>query len=133
MIDKAPNNLLIFLNLTQSSSLTLEDLSMYLQSPVRSRIKDRIELRIPNVDSLKEYITELINNPLFRITNTENKYYPFDEEVVDNVIQDLGVSSSLRKYNDAFSLILDYAIEDGVEINNQYYQTIKNEIIGWKN
>ena len=70
---------------------------------------------------------------MFRIINTENKYYLFEEIYVNNVIQDLGVSSSLRTYSDMFWLIFDYTIKDGKEINDQYYQTIKNEVIGLKN
>ena len=132
LLDKTPNNLLVFLNLTQSPTMKVEELSVYLHSPVRSRIKERIELSIPNSEALKEYFIELINNPLVRIKETEDKYYPFDEVVVNNVIQDLGVSSSLRSYNEAFSLILDYAIEENEVINDQYYQKIKNEVIGWK-
>lgn len=132
LIDKTPNNLLIFLNLTQSPTMKVEDLSVYLHPSVRSRIKDRIELSIPNDEALKEYFKELVNNPLFRIEETDNKFYPFDEIVVNNVIKDLGLSSSLRTYNDAFSLILDYAIEENEVINDQYYQKIKSEVIGWK-
>ncbi|MCD7900223.1 MAG: hypothetical protein LUH22_10215 [Bacteroides sp.] len=53
LIDKTPNNLLIFLNLTQSAMIDVEDLGEYLHEAVKSWIKDRIELSMPNKDDLK--------------------------------------------------------------------------------
>ena len=56
---------------------------------------------------------------------------PFTEEVVNNVIKDLGESVSLRKYNEIFSALLEYAMSDDKDmIDNDYYQSIKNEIVG---
>ncbi len=131
IIDKTPNNLLIFLNLTQSAMMDVSDLGEYLQEAVKSRIKERIELSIPNETELKQYLKELLNNKIYRDTDEED-YLPFDKNVVDAVIKDLG-AVSLRRYNEAFSLLLENAAfdnKDKIDIN--YYNEIKNEIIGWK-
>ena len=42
-------------------------------------------------------------------------------------------NTSLRRYNEAFSLLLENAIYDGKKnIDIAYYDDIKSEIIGWK-
>lgn len=58
LLDYVPNNLLIFLNLTQSAMMDVSDLSDYLQEAVKSRIKDKIELGIPDLDAFKLYLPE---------------------------------------------------------------------------
>jgi hypothetical protein len=131
IIDKTPNNLLVFLNLTQSAMLDVEDLGEYLQEAVKSRIKDRIELSMPTKEDLKLYLKELLNNPLYR-DNSEDSYFPFDEDVVDEIVKDLG-TVSLRRFNEAFSLLLESALfDDNGNIDKAYYESIKDEIIGWK-
>lgn len=60
LLDYVPNNLLIFLNLTQSAMMDVSDLSDYLQEAVKSRIKDKIELGIPDLDAFKLYLKELL-------------------------------------------------------------------------
>lgn len=131
LIDRTPNNLLIFLNLTQSAMIDVEDLGEYLQEAVKSRIKDRIELSMPTKDDLKLYLKELLNNPLYR-TEPENSYYPFEENVVDEIVKDFG-AVSLRRFNEAFSLLLKSALFDNKNnIDKDYYESIKDEIIGWK-
>ena len=133
IIDKTPNNLLIFLNLTQSSMMDVQDLGEYLQEAVRSRIKDRIELKMPDSDELKLYIKELLNHPAFRDDSMKDYgYEPFSEEVIDAIIADLGIVS-LRRYNEAFSLLLENAAFDNkAVIDMDYYNGMKDEIIGWK-
>lgn len=134
LIDKASNNLLLFLNLTQSAMMDVEDLGEYLQEAVKSRIKERIEFNMPNSIELKEYLEDLLNNPLYRDEPcTGNlRFFPFEEDVIDQVIKDLG-NTSLRRYNEAFSLLLENAIYDGNKIIDvAYYDQIKSEIIGWK-
>lgn len=130
LLDKAPNNLLIFMNLTQSAMMDVDDLSAYLQEAVRSRIKEKIELPIPGKAEVKGYLEDLLNNPVCRIGKPQG-FMPFTEEVVNNVIKDLGESVSLRKYNEIFSALLEYAMSDDKDmIDNDYYQSIKNEIVG---
>lgn len=132
LMDKAPNNLLIFMNLTQSAMMDIDDLSAYLQESVRSRIKERIELPIPDEAKVKEYLKDLLNDPVYRLTPTEKEFTPFSDEVVNTIIKDLGASVSLRKYNEIFSFLLENAMYDGKnEINIDYYNKIKNEILSW--
>ena len=131
VIDRTPNNLLIFLNLTQSAMMDVEDLGEYLQEAVKSRIKDRIELSMPTLDDLRLYLKELLNNSIYRET-PEDSYFPFEEDVVDEVAKDLGIVS-LRRFNEAYSLLLESALFDENEkIDKAYYESIKEEIIGWK-
>ena len=131
LMDKAPNNLLIFMNLTQSAMMDVEDLGEYLQSAVYSRIRDRIELPSPSKETLKEYIRELINNKLFR--EADEGYAPFEETTIDKVIEDLGKDVSLRRYNEAFSILLeDAAFDEKQSITVDYYNNVKDEVIGWK-
>ena len=114
--------------------MDVEDLGEYLQEAVKSRIKERIEFNMPNSLELKEYLEELLNNPLYRdepCTGSQ-RFSPFEEDVIDQVIEDLG-NTSLRRYNEAFSLLLENAIYDGKKnIDIAYYDEIKSEIIGWK-
>jgi len=131
IIDKTPNNLLIFLNLTQSAMMDVEDLGEYLQEAVRSRIKERIELNMPGKEDLKLYLNELLNDPIYR-ENPIDGYFPFDETVIDKLISDLG-NVSLRRFNEAFSLLLENAAFDGKDkIDADYSNEMKDEIIGWK-
>ena len=131
IIDKTPDNLLMFLNLTQSAMMDVEDLGEYLHESVRSRIKEKINLEIPSPDILKNYIQELLNNPVFRYGDVEsNSFIPFEENVIDEILVDLKFVP-LRRYNEAFSLLLEDAVFDGVtEINLDYYKQVKEEIIG---
>lgn len=132
IIDKTPNNLLIFLNLTRSAMIDVQDLGEYLQEAVKSRIRDRIEFNMPDRDELKLYIKDLLNNPIFRDGTVDNEYVPFSEKVIDMVFEDLGVVS-LRRYNEAFSILLENAAFEGKSsIDIDYYNNIKSEIIGWK-
>lgn len=129
LMDKSPNNLLIFLNLTESAMMDVSDLSDYLQEAVVSRIRERIELAVPDIESMKDYVRELMNNPLFR---DENKgYYPFDENVIDEIIKDKKVGASLRAYNEIFSTLLeDAAYEEKAKIDIDFYNSEKPELIG---
>jgi len=132
ILDKAPNNLLIFLNFTLSAMADKEDLGEYLQEAVKSRIKGDIEFRMPNNIELKEYLKDLFNNSIYRDA-PRNDYFPFDEEVIDDVIKDLG-TVSLRRFNEEFSLLLESALFDGKEnIGKVYYESMKSETISWKN
>ncbi|MBR5574480.1 MAG: hypothetical protein IKW35_08320 [Paludibacteraceae bacterium] len=132
LIDKCPNNLLMFLNLTLSAMISVADLGEFLHEAVKSRIIDRIEFPIPNTSELKTYLKELLNNPAYRITTTDNLYAPFSLEVIDAVIQKLG-NASLRKYNETFSRLIEIAAYEGYdEINNANFASLINEIIIWQ-
>lgn len=131
LLDKTPNNLLLFINFTLSAMANVDDLSIYLQDAVKSRIKERIELTMPGKDNLKDYLLDLLNNPINREEKSDN-YFPFDEDMLDTLIDDIG-NTSLRRFNEALSYLLESAdIDNQCPITKDYYQSIKDEIIGWK-
>lgn len=132
LLDNTPNNLLLFLNLTQTSLLSFQDLGQYLSEAVRSRIKDRILFDLPSKDELKLYLKELLNHKIFRTESVDDPLFPFTEELIDSVIDELK-NVSLRRYNEAFSMLLDIAELDGITpINKEIFEKNKNEIVGWK-
>lgn len=133
LIDKAPNNLLVFLNLTQSSMMDVTDLGDYLSEAVRSRIKDRVEFAFPDSIQLLEYLEELLANPIVRDNDADianNKFYPFNQDVVDAILQKFQ-TVSLRKYNLIFSNLLELALcdlDDCNEITLDFYNQNLEEI-----
>lgn len=129
MLDKTPNRLLMFINFTLSAIASVESLGDYLQEAVKSRIVQRNELTYPNMADMLNYISELMNNPIFRTERVQNPYTPFDATVVSQIVNDLG-SVSLRRYNEVFSRLLDFAAFDDQEtIDMEYYMSHKDEII----
>lgn len=130
LLDCTPNNLLLFLNLTQTATMDREDLGEYLQSALKSRIRTQIELCIPDDSALKEYLIELLNNDIYRIKEpVKDSFQPFTEELIDTIISEER-GASLRRYNEIFSLLLEYALSDQkTVIDNEYYESIKDEII----
>ena len=131
LFDKTPNKLLLFINFTLSAMANVGDLSVYLQDAVKSRIKERIELAIPDKDELKIYLIDLLNNPINRDGKPDG-YVPFEEHMIDQLIDDIG-NTSLRRFNEALSYLLESADLDGKSnISKEYYLSIKDEIIGWK-
>lgn len=130
LLDFTPNNLLIFLNLTQTATMNREDLGEYLLSALKTRIRAHIELGTPDDMALKEYMQELMNNPVHRIKDCgKSEYEPFTTELIDSIIRN-EKGASLRRYNEIFSLLLEYAISDGKDvIDTQYFESIKDEII----
>lgn len=132
LLDNTPDHLLMFINFTMSAVSTKEDLFMYLQEAVKSRVKQRIEFDIPSLNDLKEYLKDLLNNAAYRDEVTDDKFFPFQEEVVDELFRKLK-NVSLRRFNEALSLLLESACYDNVaEINMGYFETISGEIEGWK-
>jgi len=133
LLDNTPNNLLVFLNLTQTAMVNVEDLGQYLSEAVKSRIKERIHFDIPSQDDFIQYLKELFKE--YRITpEVQLPLFPFaDETTVRSILRDLG-NVSLRRLNEAFSLLLELADLDSQEtpLTIEYYNQNKQEIIGWK-
>lgn len=131
LLDNTPNNLLLFLNLTQTALLNVEDLSQYISEAVKSRIKERIQFEIPSRDDFIQYLSELLS--AYRIAPPPaDPLFPFEKDAVNDVLQKLE-NASLRRLNEAFSLLLDLADLDGiVPITVGYIEQNKAEIIGWK-
>lgn len=131
LLDNAPNNLLLFLNLTQSALVSVEDLGMYVYDSVRSRIKERISFDLPSSDDFKVYLKELLE--YFRTSDDKNPYFPFDENVVDKLIGDQG-NVSLRSFNESLSLLLELSdMDEKGPINMAVFEEYKPEILWNKN
>lgn len=131
-INNTPNHLLLFLNFTLSPVDSVEDISKHLSPAVLDRIKSRIEFKQPSPGDLKLYLNDLLNHPKFRVGSVENKFHPFTEESIQSIENELGVVS-LRRYNEAFSILLDIAeMEDQEVITADFVNKYKNEFAGWK-
>ena len=104
---------------------------MYLQDAVKSRVKQRIEFELPTLDDLKGYLKALLNNSVYR-EEARDDYFPFDEDVVEALYTTVK-NVSLRRFNEALSLLLESACFDNREvIDIDYFESIKSEIEGWK-
>ena len=131
LLDNTPDHLLMFINFTMSSLSSKEDLFMYLQEAVKSRVKQRIEFVLPTLKDLKDYLKDLLNNPIYR-EEPRDDYFPFDENVIENLF-DTVKNVSLRRFNEALSLLLESACFDGKDkIDQAYFESIKSEVEGWK-
>ena len=131
LLDNTPDHLLMFINFTMSSLSTREDLFMYLQEAVKSRVKQRIEFELPTLEDLKDYLKDLLNSPIYR-EEPRDDYFPFDEDVIENLF-DTVKNVSLRRFNEALSLLLESACFDGKDkIDHAYFESIKREVEGWK-
>lgn len=133
LMDKAPSNLLMFINLTLTAFADKTDLSSYLQDAVRSRVKAQIEFPLPSQGEFMEYLSDLLSK--FRITQTQYVYQPYKQDMLMQLINDLG-DVSIRRFNEALSLLLETADDEGKdEIDMKVYEENKSDIIGidWKN
>lgn len=134
ILDNTPNNLLMFLNLTQSALFNIEDLGEYISEAIKSRIKQRINFELPDQANILLYLKELLafykENAAMHV---EEPYFPFEKPLLDELIVDLD-NASLRKINETLGLLLDLAELDGVTpITSEYYGDNKEEVIGnWK-
>ncbi|RZK60449.1 MAG: hypothetical protein EOO91_01400 [Pedobacter sp.] len=134
ILDNTPNNLLMFLNLTQSALFNIEDLGEYISEAIKSRIKQRINFELPDEVNILLYIKELLG--YYKQNDQEHidePYFPFDENVLSQLIVDLD-NASLRKVNETLGLLLDLAEIDGITpVSLEYYEANKEEVIGdWK-
>lgn len=131
LLDNTPDHLLMFINFTMSSLSTREDLFMYLQEAVKSRVKQRIEFDLPTQEDLKAYLKDLLNNPVYR-DEARDDYFPFEEDVIDALYATVR-NVSLRRFNEALSLLLESACFDNKDkIDKTYFDSIKSEVEGWK-
>lgn len=130
ILDNTPNNLLIFINLTQSALFGQEDLGEYVSEAVRSRLRDRINFDLPTKDDLLEYYLDLVKE--FRAGVVDDEFDPFSKELISRIIDELG-SVSIRSFNEALSLTLELAdLEEVAPITIEFFEEHKDEIIGWK-
>lgn len=133
LLDNTPNNLLVFLNLTQTALFNIQDLGEYLSEALKSRIKDRINFEIPKEQELLVYVYDLLKE--YRPTQNVNMgdaYFPFNEVLLKKIIGELG-NVSLRRFNEALGMLIELAESDiQSPIDDSYYETNKSDVIGWK-
>lgn len=131
LLDNTPDHLLMFINFTMSSLSSKEDLFMYLQDAVKSRVKQRIEFELPTLDDLKDYLRSLLNSSVYR-EEARDDYFPFDEDVIEALYATVK-NVSLRRFNEALSLLLESACFDNKDkIDMAYFESVKSEVEGWK-
>ncbi|MEQ8470610.1 MAG: hypothetical protein RIC35_05470 [Marinoscillum sp.] len=131
ILDNTPNNLLVFLNLTQSALFGVEDLGEYVYESVRSRIKDRVNFDLPSPEQFRTYLKDLLEK--FRSEEVEEQiFFPYEKDLVDELIRELG-NVSLRSFNEAFSMLLELAeLESVCPITSEFFERNRNEVLGWK-
>lgn len=128
ILDNVPNNFLLFLNLTQSALFSVEDLGQYVYESVRSRIKERISFDLPKKEQFKEYVQDLLDKFRMDSESSNDSYFPFTEEVIESVIDELG-NVSLRRFNESLSLLLELSEMDGKEkIDDSVLEEYRDEI-----
>lgn len=130
VLDNTPNNLLIFINLTQSSLFGEEDLSQYLFDSVKSRIKERIILDLPSQADILIYVKDILK--FYRSFPVSDDLFPFEQASIDFVVSTLG-NVSLRRFNEAFSILLELGDMEGKSpITKDFVEKHIDEIAGWK-
>lgn len=131
LFDTTANNFLLFLNFTPKTFYNIEDLSLTLGEALSTRAKTRIEFDIPSIEVAKNYIIELISNPLYR-DKSEGELAPFSDESVSYILEHIG-TLSVRKINEVFSLILEMGLIYSQKILDiEFIIKIKPEIISWE-
>jgi len=127
-IDKTPNNFIVFLNFTQKAFMDMEDLSLYLGEALTSRAKEKVDFVNPTVNEAVEYVKELSNMYII-----ENRSLPFEnDEMIKYILEHIG-NLTTRKINETFSIILEMAlIEEKEQINQEFIDSIQDEIIAWE-
>jgi hypothetical protein len=132
LLDNTPNNLLIFLNLTQSALFNIEDLGEYISEALKSRIKERINFEIPKEGDLLLYVSELLLAFRQKPLKNQDPYFPFNEELIKKIVGELG-NISLRKFNESLGILIELAEMDSkTPIDYEYYDANKSDVIGWK-
>ena len=129
ILDNVPNNLLLFLNLTQSALISVEDLGQYVYESVKSRIKERISFDLPN-PKYSRVFTRIDRS--FQEGTDDNPYFPFEENVINSLIIELG-NVSLRQFNESLSMLLELSdMDEKCPINTEVFNSYKQEIIWHK-
>ena len=132
LFDKTPNNLALFLNFTPKTFFNIEDLSITLGEALATRAKLRVMFEEPSIDDAKEYIIQLINDPLNREASPSSPSQPFEDDVIGYILKHIG-RLSVRQINEVFSLILELALlKTADKINEEFVQSVKSEIISWE-
>lgn len=135
MVDRLPNHFTLFLNMTLSDPEEYEDLETILGGALLNRITDFIYFPELELNKAVEYVTELINNTLYRDENfPENlpQTYPFEATALEMLLDGLEKKTP-RDINKRCRNAINFAFRDkrfsrageGI-IDSAYVRTIEN-------
>lgn len=136
--DYVPSNLTMFLNFTPRTGGRFEDLSAYLSPAVWDRVRDQIYFDYFDELQIKQYISELLNNPKYRLEGLErtqaNLYFPFTADAVEVLTASLMSKATPRTINEVCSMVIERALAAELletpdsPINGEFIGTIEKEI-----
>lgn len=130
LFDSVPKKFTLFLNFTQGTYTTIEDLTVFMDTALYDRIKTKYMLESLSIEAALEYIQELMNE--YRINDSisnNNPYYPFSEEALQYVFENLERCTA-RAINNALAIILESALFDDKDaIDKKYVEEIIDK---WK-
>lgn len=114
IIDRLPNFLTLFLNMSLAEPEKYEDFEAILGSAVIDRITHNIYFPELELDEGIEYVKELVNHPEYRNTPLPKKLpqtYPFDETALQMLLEDLEKRTP-RAINKRCNSVINYAFRD---------------------
>lgn len=130
LLDSVPDRLLMMMNFTQSALFDFADLSIYVSPALETRVRDRINFALPNLNEFLEYTKDLLLNCRLE-EDRANVFSPFSEEMLRKVYNDLS-EPTLRRLNEALSLIIEVGLLNQVKnLNLKFYESHKHDIL-WK-
>ncbi|MBQ3655483.1 MAG: hypothetical protein II956_01390 [Bacteroidales bacterium] len=122
------SNSLIFMNFTESIIFNWKDINIYFQKSLESYIRNKIQFAVTDKNIYKLYVSKCISKERIH-NNIDNNFYPYMEEVIDSVINDMGDYLSFRSCNLAFSDLLESGAETNETIIDiSYYHRVKDNI-----
>lgn len=130
LIDNIPTKLLIFLNFVPTSFVDLESLySYFIGSSLERRVKNGVEFKVLSEDNVKEYIVDTLSQYREDGFTTENHFFPFSEDVIDEIYRRISSELTVGKLNNILSEILENAILDDKEtIDLDYFNSKKDSL-----
>ncbi len=130
LIDNIPQKLLIFLNFVPTAFVDLESLySYFIGSSLERRVKSGVEFSTLSEAEVKEYILASLLEYREDDFTMENLFYPFKEELIDDIYKNVSSELTVGKLNKILSEILENAILDDIkEIDLSYFNSKKADL-----
>ena len=116
LIDYIPNNLTVFLNFTLKTPGKYEDIGVYLDEALRSRVRREFLFGELDLESSLLYIKELLTHPKYRTPELKEEcpddLYPFDQTGLDYLLSILKPLTP-RSINENCTLLIERALLEG--------------------
>ena len=130
LIDNIPKKLLIFLNFVPTYFVDLESLySYFIGSSLERRVKNGVEFKVLSEDNVKKYIVDALSQYRENSFTYENQFFPFSEDVIDEIYRRVSSELTVGKLNNILSEILENAILDDKEtIDLDYFNSKKDSL-----